>query len=63
VSRKNARSRAALDRSFATLAWREGEEFTTRTRATGQWITVRAEPQPVPTERDGAQADAGRNRS
>jgi len=51
VSRKNPRSRAALDRAFAELGWREDEDVTTRHARLGQRITVRAENRQVPTER------------
>jgi len=61
VSRKNARSRAALDRAFAALRWHEGEDFTIRNGRMGQRITVRAGSRRVPTQRDRTAVAADEN--
>ncbi len=53
VSRKNARSRTALDRAFAALGWREGEAYTTRDVRMGQMVTVGGGPSPDATDRGG----------
>lgn len=50
VSRKNARSRSALDRAFTELGWREGDDVITQNGMMGQRITVRAGPRPVVTQ-------------
>lgn len=52
VSSKNARSRRALDRAFAELGWREGDDFTTQTARFGVKITVGTGGMPDATERD-----------
>ena len=61
VSRKNARSRAALDRAFAQLGWREGEDFVTLNGSMGQRITVRTGPRPGATMRGQAAATTAEN--
>lgn len=61
VSHKNRRSRTALDRAFAQLGWREGEDFVTRTSRFGQRITVRAGPRLVPTVRGRSRRQKAEN--
>ena len=61
VSRKNARSRTALDRAFHQLGWREGESYTTRDVRMGQLVTVGAGPAPDATHGDGEPSTSREN--
>ena len=48
VSRKNERSRAALDRAFAELGWEAGQGFHVRPARRGTYVTVGPGPGPEP---------------
>lgn len=61
VSRKNARSRAALDRAFAELGWEEGGSYATREVPMGQMITVGTGPVDDPTQRGGDRSTTPQN--